>query len=448
MVIRSLHFKYWINTMLLRGSLTLIVYLLLFITCVSAQNVDHLRNVADSVVAIQGKSIETNLLLGLFFEPYFFQCEDSSAKGRRPDNYTGVYLIGDVKLENGWTLPFNFRLSSPQTNFLTPKISEPSIKDILLSNQNSLYLNPRYKQFSFDLGSHIPHYSELTAGNMQIFGLGGSWNGKRINIQTNLGISQRAAIPHSINLQQGAYRENFTGGSVSYKANENLNLKLNMVNVSDKEESQDVPIIKLPQKGAILSLLAEYKPSNKLEISFEIANSAISNKDSTLESSQFAPANILLREDSLQNDFAIDARLKYKQEKWGIEIKTQFLGEHFMNIGYPEHFDDQFEISAKPYFNLAENKLLIRSQFGLRIYDYSKRADNLANKRIIGMFQAIYNPNKWLTINSQFANFGIQNNASIDTLKLRYVSNRMLLSPVLTYKIGEKKTTYYHFCKL
>lgn len=439
MVIHSLQFKFWINAKLIRGSLTIIVYLLFFIPSVSAQNVDHLRNVVDSVVVVERISIETNLLLGLFFEPYFFQCEDSSAKGRRPDHYTGVYLIGDFKLENGWTLPVNFRLSSPQTNFLTPKISKPGIKDILLSNQNSLYLNPRYKQFSVDLGSHIPHYSELTAGNMQVFGLGGSWNGKKISIQTNWGISQRVAIPHSINLQQGAYGQNFAGGSVSYKATENLLLKLNMVNVSDKEESLDVPIIKLPQKGAILSFLAEYKPSSQIEIGFEIANSANCNKDSTLEKSQFAPSNILLREDSIQNDFAIDARLKYKQEKWGIEIKTRFLGEHFMNIGYPEHFDDQIEISAKPYFNLAENKLLIRSQFGLRIYDYSKREDNLANKRIIGMFQAIYNPNKWLTINSQFANFGIRNNASIDTLKLQYVSNRMMLSPVLTYKIGEKK---------
>ena len=51
----------------------------------------------------------------------------------------------------------------------------------------------------------------------------------------------------------------------------------------------------------------------------------------------------------------------------------------------------------------------------------------------------IYIPKKWLTVNVQFANFGIRNNSTIDTLELQYISNRVMLSPVFTYKIGEKK---------
>ncbi len=112
---------------------------------------------------------------GITYEGYGLSRSPSGWTGytaRRPWNQVRFNFTPSFKFGKDFSLPFNFNFAAVPTNFAGPYagIKNQNFGQFITNPMNSFGLNPKYKWAELQLGTQYLKYSDLSTGDIGIFG--------------------------------------------------------------------------------------------------------------------------------------------------------------------------------------------------------------------------------------------------------------------------------------
>src|ERR1700749_5005911 len=108
---------------------------------------------------------------------------------RRPWNLFRFGFDPTIKA-GGWTIPFNFNFTTPQTNFVTPSAGKQTFWQVLTNPANSFGIAPKIGFTEILLGTHFLKYSDLSTGDVGVFGYGVNLAPGKFRVKMFNGVSQ------------------------------------------------------------------------------------------------------------------------------------------------------------------------------------------------------------------------------------------------------------------
>ena len=93
---------------------------------------------------------------------------------RKPWNQVRFNFSPNMQFGKDFSMPFNFNFALKPTNYAGPysNISKQSFSQFITNPMNSFGLNPKYKWAEVQLGTQYLNYSELSTGDIGVFGAG------------------------------------------------------------------------------------------------------------------------------------------------------------------------------------------------------------------------------------------------------------------------------------
>ena len=201
---------------------------------------------------------------------YGMRTNDTLLRPRYPEQLTRLRASLLAEYGPHFKMPIELLLSTNTSSPLFPSDPENNFLSLSTSPLNRIYINPQYRNFSFDLGGHVPEYSPLTGSKIQVNGVGVTWQSKGFKVQFNTGLTQTAVIPDSASLEPGGYRQNFTGFSIQ-KAWKKYGAGLNLIRVSDELSSLEEADQLVPARQSVnTTLFLFWKPVKGVSLEGEV----------------------------------------------------------------------------------------------------------------------------------------------------------------------------------
>jgi hypothetical protein len=348
-----------------------------------------------------------------------------------------------------FSLPFSFSYSLQQGTYgyASPIPSEFRLRD-LMSFYNQLSFSPTYKSFQALIGTQVPTYSELTSGDLPVFGGGFIWRPRKIRISAFYGIAQRGIASDSLLNIPGAYKRTSFGTKIGIGDEEGTHLYLIGLRHQDDPNSVIVKSFDIkPEDNTVLSVDQKLVIAKKFFIKTELALSAYSSdlKEATLESDSFK-LNIhpILRSlytprFSSRYGAAGTSAIGYTGNNWSLKFVNRIFSPDYRTLNLPFLQTDRLEYTIDPAFTLFKGKFSFQGSYG-------QRTDNLLNNKIAKTNTKLLSiningrfTNSW-AYNFSHSNFGIQNTITNDTLRLNNISENYTLGS--TYVIQRKKVNH------
>ncbi len=386
--------------------------------------------------------------LGVTEDHFWFSSNDTLYRPYRPNSITR--FSGNAMLNYGkFSMPFSisYTLQASNLDYKTPVPPKFNLND-LLNNYNQLSFSPTFGSMQLFLGTQVPKYSELTSGDLPLFGGGFEWKPKKFRLAAFYGMAQRGIDTDSILKNPGSYRRMSMGAKIGVGHEDSSHIYLvALKHIDDKNSAKITTEGIRPQENLVISLDQKLRFFKKFYIQAELALSAFSQdlNDATLESDSFhinAPPYILnLFSPRYTSSFggAGTSSMGYDGKVFSFRAVTRAYSSDYKSLNYPFLQSDRLEWLIEPRFKLFKNKLLIGGSVG-------KRSDNLfANKRATA-YQTLSSVNisiqvtKSWNLSSNYSNFGIRNTMTNDTFRLQNVSQNFGVSS--TYTIPREKITH------
>lgn len=422
--------------------------------------------------------------------------QGSNFRARRPPHLVRFIFAPTITLGKKIVLPFELNMSSVATNVTTPveqykgqfdrwyglltqfKTLE-DVKNYVINPINRLGVAPTFGAFKLLLGTQTPNYSELTVGNVSMFGAGMEVKTKWFYLSAGAGYVQHAIQRDTLLNIQGAYsrRQATLRGGIGNR--EGTFIGTNFIYASDDAKSVTSPLAVAPQTALTASSEYQIKLGKVLKWKGEIAttlrtsNTAFYNgsnlTDSTktilkekftdpIESRLPAPIRPYLNiNPSTSIDFALTSALTLNIKGVGLDFKGIYVGPGFKPVGYPFFVSDRFDATVGMRFSMFKNKLNFNGTTGWRVNNFSKwlEKENISVPKISGggvsipilvqggsvvaTEQLLINANlglqfsEKLNIEASYSNFGVQNTVVDDTLRVRNVGQNFVITPSYTF---------------
>jgi hypothetical protein len=402
-----------------------------------------------TLFAQEKKPISVSGTIGVSYEHYGLDRNPDSWMGfspRKPWNQLRFNLAPEIKFPK-WSLPLNFNFSTTPTNFAGPYtgIKKQSFSQYVTNPMNNFGLNPKYKWAELQLGTQYIRYSELSTGDIGVFGAGFDLRPSSYRIKFFTGISQQ-----SVNFftgppaTTGAYRRNNWMFSVGKEVEGKYEVSLNFVKGKDGINSVDTvpPNIK-PQEAFTTSLFCKVKIDEHWYASAEGAHS-IYTKDLSLPKDTTKPSfkPFIEARTSTMRDLAGQASFGRKSQNFDIGAKIKFIGAGFQTPGYPYMQPDRLDYTLNTRIIAWKNKMNITASGGQRINNISNTT--LKAKQFIGNLNWFTQFDEHWNVNLSFNNFGFQTPSGINPYGIKNVSNDIGINPTYTLT----KENIMHFFSL
>lgn len=378
--------------------------------------------------------------LSLSYDAYNYSTLNySSFRPRYDDDIFRVSANASVKFGKYISIPFGLNLSTQNYSYNLPSLPEENLIDYVKTPRNNIHIDPTYKWIKAHIGSHSPQYSQLTTGDIQVFGAGLDMNPGKFILSANYGISQYAFEPDSILNIQGAYKQELVAGRIGFGRSEGAKFALNFVKIKDDVTSVvEKPIGINPIEGITLSPLIEIKLFEKIIIKTETAASVFTNNlySSPIPSgeeltdllSDYVAVNL-----SSQIDMSHVSLIEWRSESFSLGGELKYIGPGFMPAGYRFMEKDIIDYKVNSGFRLFKNKVNLNGTFGIRTNNI--KSTNLeSTQRIIGNASLMLQLNKALNINFNYSNFGMSNDQDLSTIRIQIVQNSYSLAPSYQFK--------------
>ncbi|HET7153670.1 MAG TPA: hypothetical protein VFJ29_07860 [Candidatus Kapabacteria bacterium] len=383
---------------------------------------------------------------------------DSAQKGRRPPSVYRVLFSPTLSFGKDISFPLNLNFTTPETNTLTPSVRAPTLAQFFENPANAFGFSsftPRIAWAQFSLGSTIPNYSALSAGNQQIFGGGFDLKPGSFEFAASVGTSQRAIEPDTANHIAGAYRRDMYMTRLAFGKEESGVIGLNLVyakdalgsvnntissitpaHVSPTDSTVIVPAdtVRLnAQEGVVASIDAKMHLSDAVSIKAEGAISSFTNDESSPEKQVSGDPFTILQQPrtSTRIDFAGTGEIAYKQKAWGMRFTGLYMGAGFVPVGYIFTQADKLEFTWSPYLRLFDNRYSFDGSIGERINNLSGTVGETTTQ-LIGSANLNAEITDAFSLSAQYSNFGIRNDQTLDSLKVETVSQSLSITPSLT----------------
>lgn len=404
--------------------------------------------------------------MGVTYENYGLTMQPAGSNfysPRRPWNQARFQFTPVVSFGKYFSLPFNFNFSTLPTNFAGPYagIVKQNFGQWLTNPLNSFGLNPTYKWAELQLGTQYLKYSNLSTGDIGVFGAGIDLKPQTWRFKFFTGTSQRGInyAPTPLPGVAGAYQRQHWMAQIGNEKEDKYLLALNFAKANDKTSSVTSPPQHVqPQEGLTISLVADVYFGKGWYVRSETARSTFTD-DMTAAAltpstgspgSSTGPGSVTGSGSSAppeEQDWAATASIGKKSANFDIGYSSKYVGEHFRTLGYPFMQFDYWDNTLDTRFNAWKSqsgayRVHVVASAGQRI---NRLSDASARSR-----QFIANLN-WLTqfndhvsVNITYNNFGFQSASITNPTALRNVSNDFGVNPTFTWS----STKVYNFLSI
>ena len=359
---------------------------------------------------------------------------------RRPWNLFRYSFNPTINV-GSWSIPFNFNFSSMQNNFTTPSTGgKQSIWQFLTNPVNNFGIRPKIGTTEILLGTQYLKYSDLSTGDLGVFGYGINLAPGKFRIKFFNGVSQRPVnyiaptiIPPDPGTV-GAYQRNQFMAQVGMEKEGKYFVGFNLVKATDKINSlTSIPLPPIePQQNVIVSFVAKATTSNGWNYNFEVGQSYhttdLNTPLSNIAVPDFKP--FLRAHTATNKDNALMLGIAKKGSDWEIGGKFNYYGAGYFTAGYPFMNNDRMEYLANTRFNAWKKKINVVASIGQRFGNLSLLSGPNITKQIIANINVFTQFSERFSLNTSFNNFGF---SSADISGYKSVSNELSINPSYTW---------------
>jgi hypothetical protein len=339
------------------------------------------------------------------------------------------------------SIPFNFNFSPMQNNFTVPSVGgKQSFWQFLTNPANNFGIAPKFGFTEILLGTQTLKYSDLSTGDLGVFGYGVNLSPGKFRIRLFNGISQRpvnyiaATIAPASPGVIGSYQRNQWMAQFGLENEGKYFAGFNFVHSSDQRNSVTSPPLSPidPQENMVVTFLANAITANGWKFNAEFGQSFftrnLNTPLSTVLSKDFRP--FLDAHTSTGRDNAIMLGVAKKGSDWEIGTKFNYYGAGYYTAGYPYVSNDRMEYLANTRFNAWKKKVNVVASIGQRFGNISRTAGPSLNKQLIANANIFTQFTQRFSMNASFNNFGFN---SSDLSGYKSVSNELSINPTYTW---------------
>jgi hypothetical protein len=363
---------------------------------------------------------------------YSYNTNDTMYLAYRPMSMTRI--MGSASLSYGkFSMPFSlsYTLQKSNVNYYSPISSKFRLRDFV-QNYNQLSLSPTIGKFKAFLGTQVPQYSQLTSGELPVFGAGFEWKPKKFVLAAHYGVSQRAVDYDSLKGVPGAFKRISMGAKIGYGKEEFSHIYLVVLNHSENAGSASVmPNSGIrPQENVVASLCPKIVILKKFFIEGDLALSAYNGDvndpviklDTFVEKVPTFLLNIVTTRYSSSLGAAAIGALGYNGDKWGIKAVVKGYSPGYLTLNYPFFQNDRLEGLMEMRMTLFKSKVNFNGSYGYRLDNIMGARNTTTNQTLGSANLSVQILPNW-NVSSNFANFGVRNDFSNDTLRLQNINN-------------------------
>lgn len=409
--------------------------------CQKTYYTDNIRNPVDPYKT-RKSNFSVSGSIGIIYEHYGLDVTPDSFKGvrqRRPWNQVRFNLQPTLNFGEDWSIPFNVSLPAFPTNFAGPYagIKNQTFRQWLSNPSNNLGIAPKYKWAQLLLGTQYIKYSDLSTGDIGIFGAGFDLRPKGWLMKFFYGTSQQGIdyiAPPPLPGVMGAYKRSHYMFQLGKEKEGKYLFALNFSKGKDDTTSVvSKPLTVMPQEGFAASLISEVYFLESWYVKLEAAQSYFTKDlmqppDTTGE---MTLTPFIDGRTSTQKDNAGTFSIGRKTSNFDIGYSTKYIGKTFQTTGYPYMQPDHWDNTIDTRFLVWKNKINVVARAGLRTNNMSDTL--LKSDQFIGNINWFTQFNDHLGLNLYYNNFGFSSVSSINPYGIRNVSNDIGISPTYTW---------------
>jgi len=395
-------------------------------------------SIANSIKEKVKEKTQVSGMLGISYEGYGLDRNPNGWTGylpRRPWNQVRFNFTPNFKFSKNFSMPVNFNFAAFPTNFAGPYsgIKNQNFGQYVTNPVNNFGINPKYKWAELQLGTQYLKYSDLSTGDIGIFGAGFDLRPKTLRFKFFNGISQQAVNFFSgLPPTQGAYKRRNWMAQLGLEKEGSYLFAFNFSKGKDVSSSVTTPPATIkPQEGFVMSVVSDVYVG-KWYVKLEGAQSTFT-KDLTTPLSPIVRSlkPFIDAHTSTVTDYAAQAAIGRRSPKFDIGIMAKYLGAGYQTTGYPYQQPDRFDYTLNTRLNLWKNKMNIVASGGQRVNNVSNTA--LKARQFIGNLNWFTQFSDAFSLNVNYNNFGFQSASGINPYGIKNVSNDFGVNPTFTF---------------
>lgn len=380
--------------------------------------------------------------MGITYEGYGLSVKPTGSNiytPRRPWNQVRFNIAPVFQFGKNFSLPFNFNFATKATNFAGPYagIGKQSFGQWLTNPMNNFSINPKYKWAELLIGTQYIKYSELSTGDIGIFGAGFNLHPGRFILNFFTGTSQLGinflAPPPPPGIT-GAYKRNHymfqigTEMEGSHKAVFSFSKGKDIIN-----SIASLPLLIKPQEGFNMSLAIDKYFKKGWFINLEAAHSYFTQDltQALIPAGDRSFKPFITARISTTHDFAGQLNVGKKSRDFDISYATKYIGAGFQTTGFGYMQPDHWDNTLNTRFNAWKNKINVTASVGSRINNLSNTT--LRASQFLGNLNWFTQFNDHFNLNVNYNNFGFQTASGLNPFGIKNVSNDLGISPTYTW---------------
>lgn len=380
--------------------------------------------------------------MGAYGDFYSMDADSVGAIAPRRPGTLGRLVFNSSLSYKDFSLPISLILPTGQYGVMVPPVNSQegqplkNLGQLIKNPLNRIGIAPKYKWAQLMLGSQVPQYSELSVGDLAVFGVGINLTPKKFRFSFFAGTSQLAVEEDTINNIQGIYARKIYSAKIGYGYEDSSHIYIIASKMVDDTTSlKNRPLSNMPQSGVLNALDFRINLTKKTYIKGEVAGSAFTRNIRSKEAPEFSPSLppvIFIAKESSRIDYAGVISIGTDGKKFGIKLTGRYYGDGFVPMGYPFLQTDRAEVTIEPRLTLFKNKVRIAGSVGGRVNNLSGvRA--ATTTQTIGMVNISAQLSQRLSLSGSYSNFGFRNSITNDTFRVEMVTASWSISPAYSY---------------
>lgn len=380
--------------------------------------------------------------MGITYEGYGLNVKPTGSNiysARKPWNQVRFLFNPTLHIGDKISIPLSMNFASMATNFAGPYagLKNQTIGQFLTNPANNFSLNPKYKWVELLLGTQYIKYSDLSTGDIGIFGAGVNLSPGKFRFKYFTGISQqginRVALPLPGTI--GAFKRKHYMFQFGTEIEGVHKVAFTFSKAKDVIQSvTSPPLTVLPQEGFTFSFLLQRYLQNGWFLDMELAQSIFTkdlNQPLLLLSDDISFKPFINARTSSVKDQAAKLIIGKKSPNFDISYATKYIGAGYQTTGYPFMQSDHWDNTVNTRFNLLKNKMNVNASIGQRVNNLSNTS--LRATQFLGNINWFTQVNERLSVNVNYNNFGFQTVSGLNPFGIKNVSNDFGLSPTYTW---------------
>ncbi|WP_439506826.1 hypothetical protein [Sediminibacterium sp.] len=380
--------------------------------------------------------------MGITYEGYGLNVKPTGSNiytARKPWNQVRFLFNPTLHIGSKISIPLSMNFASMATNFAGPYagLKNQTIGQFLTNPANNFSLNPKYKWVELLLGTQYIKYSDLSTGDIGIFGAGVNLSPGKFRIKYFTGISQQGI--NSVALPPpgivGAFRRKHYMFQIGTEVEGEHKVAFTVSKAKDIIQSvTSPPLTVLPQEGFTISFLAQKYFKSGWFFNMEMAQSVFTkdlNMPLLLLSDNVSIKPFINARTSSVKDQAGQLSIGKKSTNFDISYATKYVGAGYQTTGYPFMQADHWDNTVNTRLNLFKSKMNINASVGQRVNNLSNTS--LRATQFLGNINWFTQVNDRLSVNVNYNNFGFQTVSGLNPFGIKNVSNDFGVSPTYTW---------------